>query len=214
MPLVRDDNYSTCAVFTSDMAMPWFTDFSLPVSYFNHSVTATVELFGDNVGCSSGDDGKLFIFPISSWNESAGMFGPRKTCSFQESSTIVETGQQKCAYNCTFSQQTVALRVIKRPHSEVQSGWQLCEVSNLFYGMLIKRNSRNTNDNFRIGVSFDCVKSYSNRARLSFTENPSCRLTPVGGNGGVTTNHRDCWIRAGRIYPTGMKFIVGTFLLA
>ena len=159
VPLVRDDNYSTCAVFTSDMAMPWFTDFSLPVSYFNHSVTATVELFGDNVGCSSGDDGKLFIFPISSWNESAGMFGPRKTCSFQESSTIVETGQQKCAYNCTFSQQTVALRVIKRPHSEVQSGWQLCEVSNLFYGMLIKRNSRNTNDNFRIGVSFDCVKS-------------------------------------------------------
>ena len=103
MALLRDDNYSTCAVFSPLVAAPWHFDFSLKLLYITNTETVTISLLGSNIGCSSKDDSKLYVFPISSWNESSGLFGPRKTCKFQESSAVVETGLQKCAYRCQYS---------------------------------------------------------------------------------------------------------------
>ena len=132
---VRDDNHTTCVQFLAQMTAPWHTDFSVPISYLNSSLTVTVALFGENIGCSSGDDGRLYTFPISSWNNSTGPIGRRKTCIFIQSSTVIGTEQQKCAYQCKFPLESVALRVIRLPLRKEQFGWKLCEVSNLFYGM-------------------------------------------------------------------------------
>jgi len=100
-------------------------------------MNATLELSGENIGCSSGDDGAIYIFPVTSWNDSAGLIGLRKTCIFQESSIVSETGQQKCTYNCKLSDATVALRIRRQPYSKRLSSWKLCEVTNIFYGKAI-----------------------------------------------------------------------------
>jgi len=47
-----------------------------------------------------------------------------------------------------------------------------------------------------------------------FTENSDCHMEPLGGWGGSEVNQRDCWIKTGRLSPTGMKFIIGDFLYA
>jgi len=135
--VVRDDNYTTCAGFISGGTPAYYTDFSLPISYLDHAINVTLQLVGENIGCSSADDGAFYIFPIASWNDSTGLIARRKTCTFQESTTVSETGQQKCAYNCKLSPASVALRIRRHPYANQMSAWKLCEVSNIFYGKVI-----------------------------------------------------------------------------
>ena len=136
MAAIRDDNYDTCAVFGELMPAPWYTDICIPIYYVKKRGNITVELFGENLGCSSGDDAKLFMFPVSTWRECTGLFGRRKTCRFDESSAVF--GHQKCAYQCNYSDTTLALRIIRVPHTDTQSTWELCEASNIFYGNVIE----------------------------------------------------------------------------
>ena len=132
--ILQDDNLTTCVVFQPAIKAPWEIDFLLPISYFTSSPNVMVEFVGENLGCSSGDDGALYSFPISSWNESSGLIARRKTCIFNESSDAPATGQQRCVYKCTFSDDGIALRVIRLPRKQLHSSWTLCDVSNLFYG--------------------------------------------------------------------------------
>ena len=134
---MRDDKYSTCHVFYPGIAAPWDTDVTFPISYLNNSLNVSVELVGTNIGCSTEDDGKLYIFPISSWNESSGLIPRRKTCVFYESSAVAIQGQQRCMYRCLFPVDSVGLRVIRLPNSQWPAPWTLCEVSNLFYGNIL-----------------------------------------------------------------------------
>ncbi|KAK2139950.1 hypothetical protein LSH36_1544g00005, partial [Paralvinella palmiformis] len=131
--VIQDESYNTCAVFGPLFGASWYTDFIIPLYYINKTEIVTVELFGENIGCSSDDDAKFYLFPISTWNESTDLLGRRETCKFHESSIDVGTGQQKCAYRCQYSYNSKALRIIKMPYNETQSEWKLCEVTNLFY---------------------------------------------------------------------------------
>ncbi|KAK2157354.1 hypothetical protein LSH36_193g09026 [Paralvinella palmiformis] len=133
LSIIRDDDYSTCLVLSPLLEAPWYTDFILPLYYINKTEIVTVELFGENIGCSSGDDAKFYIFPISRSNESIGLFGRRETCHFNELDVDIGTSQQKCSYRCQYSDDIFALRVIKAPYNMRQSEWKLCEVTNLIY---------------------------------------------------------------------------------
>jgi len=135
--VIQDESYNTCAVFSPLFGASWYTDFIIPLYYINKTEIVTVELFGENIGCSSDDDAKFYLFPISTWNESTDLLGRRETCKFHESSIDVGTGQQKCAYRCQYSYNSKALRIIKIPYNETQSEWKLCEVTNLFYGKFL-----------------------------------------------------------------------------
>jgi len=135
VPKVRYDNYDTCAVFSPFLSFPWFYDFSIPVYYRNASGVVAVELVGDNIGCSLGNDAKFFIFPVSTWSDATGLFGLRSTCILYEAAVVEGTGLQKCVYKCRYTEETIALRVIRLPYNnKTQSSWKLCEVSNIFYG--------------------------------------------------------------------------------
>ena len=134
VPNVRDDNYDTCAVFTPVLSFPWFYDFSIPVYYWNAPGTVAVELVGDNIGCSLGNDAKFFIFPVSTWSDATGVSGLRSTCIFYEATVAKGTRLQKCVYTCRYTRDTIALRVIRLPYNKIHSSWKLCEVSNIFYG--------------------------------------------------------------------------------
>ncbi|KAK2157969.1 hypothetical protein LSH36_180g05015 [Paralvinella palmiformis] len=133
VPNVRDDNYDTCAVFTPVLSFPWFYDFSIPVYYWNAPGTVAVELVGDNIGCSLGNDAKFFIFPVSTWSDATGVSGLRSTCIFYEATVAKGTRLQKCVYTCRYTRDTIALRVIRLPYNKIHSSWKLCEVSNIFY---------------------------------------------------------------------------------
>ena len=76
---------STCLEFSPLKVAPWYSDFSLPTYYANNSGgSLTAEFIGKNIGYATGDDAKMFIFPMANWQESTGNFGTRKTCVFSE----------------------------------------------------------------------------------------------------------------------------------
>ena len=134
MRVIRDDNIDTCAVFSPLVEAPWYTDFIIPLYFVNKTETVTVEIFGGNIGCSSGDEAMFYIMPISNWNDSSSLFGRRETCRFHESTSVVGTCAQRCAYRCKYSVESLALRVIRIPRDKPQTGWKICEMSNLLYG--------------------------------------------------------------------------------
>ena len=47
----------------------------------------------------------------------------------------LSTRKQKCAYRCKYSNEVVALTMIKMPCNQQLAEWKLCDVTNLFYGM-------------------------------------------------------------------------------
>ncbi|KAK2140475.1 hypothetical protein LSH36_1335g00037 [Paralvinella palmiformis] len=133
MRVIRDDNIDTCVVFSPLMEAPWYTDFIIPLYFVNKTETVTVEIFGGNIGCSSGDEAMFYIMPISNWDDSNSLFERRETCRFHESTSVVGTCAQRCAYRCKYSVESLALRVIRIPRDKPQTGWKICEMSNLLY---------------------------------------------------------------------------------
>ncbi|KAK2143658.1 hypothetical protein LSH36_823g00051 [Paralvinella palmiformis] len=119
VPKVRYDNYDTCAVFTPFLSFPWFYDFSIPVYYRNASGVVAVELVGDNIGCSLGNDAKFFIFPVSTWSDATGLFGLRSTCILYEAAVVEGTSLQKLVPSTTAASYNI--HVLLSPNRPVAS---------------------------------------------------------------------------------------------
>jgi len=68
--LLKDDDNNTSVNVT----------LALSLSYTNKTSNANVSVIGENLGCSSEEDGKLFIVPVCSWNEVTKPLGPVKMC--------------------------------------------------------------------------------------------------------------------------------------
>ena len=92
---IKDNSFNTCAIFSSLLGTSWYTYLILPRYYINKTEIVTVEFIGEDIGCSKGDDAKFCVFPISTWNDSTGLFGRREMGKFNESSIDVGTGHQK-----------------------------------------------------------------------------------------------------------------------